>query len=285
MRTLKATDSRPSCINQVNLDPRATNKSIDIPTLKLSQFRSPAQASYFRPKKWCQGNFDPYSKMKSNFDAPQQKNNLISIESQTKYFLTAAQKPSQFRCLHSNQVNFDHPPKQKSALHWDHVKRHPPHWKQANFDCPHWNHINFDAHTKTNRFPARAQKTKSIPPAYTKTKSIDDHPKNKSFSAFTQEQSQVWPPLKNQVNFDTYTKAKQISIPHTKSSFFGPQHWGQVNFDPNSKNQVNFDSSRHKNQVNFNRQLCRVISDRNTKTKSIPKPTLKLSQFRSPTIK
>ena len=63
-------------------------------------------------------------------------------------------KPSHFRPVHKNQVNFDThtKPSQFRALPWNQVKFDLPHRNQVNFDHPHKKQVNFDALTKAKSF-------------------------------------------------------------------------------------------------------------------------------------
>ena len=63
-------------------------------------------------------------------------------------------KPSHFKPVHTNQVNFDpiQKPRQFRSLHWNQVNFDLSYWNQVNFDHPHKNQVNFDAPTKTMSF-------------------------------------------------------------------------------------------------------------------------------------
>ena len=121
------------------LTPAQKRKSSSVLTLKPSQFISPHKN---------QVDFDPNTEVKltsiptlnpSQFCMPPDtKTKFILIQTLNQVIFDSRTKPSQFWCLH-----------------WNQVKSHPPHWNHVYFDHPHNNQANFDANTKTMSFSGR----------------------------------------------------------------------------------------------------------------------------------
>ena len=84
-----------------SIDPHTKNESFSARTQRPCQFRSPLRKQY-------------------DFDAPDTKTKLISIQTLNQAILDPHTKPSQLR-----------------SLHWNHVNSDPPHWNQVYFDHPH----------------------------------------------------------------------------------------------------------------------------------------------------
>ena len=172
-------------------------------------------------------------------------NNFCQAHKNEVNFDTPKPKPSQFRSTHSNQLDFDRHPKNKSipipALKQENFDL-PHNWSY--FDHPHKNRVHFDAHTK----PSQPTKNKSISTTRTKNKSFDPHVKNnpfstrapkpspfrsqtKSISTYTLKLSSVRGADENKFNSDRpQIKIKPISI----------QNYKQVKFDTPQKIKDNF---------------------------------------------
>ena len=198
---------------------------------------------------------------------PRHKNRVnFDPDTKNKTFSTATKKPSHFRFLYWNQVNFDHPHTQINfirALNSSQVSS--PHWNQVNLDHPHNNHVNFDAYTKTKWFRARVQKPSEFRPPTLKPSQSLPTLKQVIFGPHSQPKS-IWPPGKKQGS---------ISIPTLKSSQFRSLHWNKSISTTHTTKSI---SSAHWNQVKFHPHA--EMKSISTITKSISMLTLNPSDIR-----
>ena len=151
---------------------------------KKSQFRSPTQN---------QDHFNPNTEINSvlistltlsQFWGPDAKNQSISTNhTKNKSIPIPTLKSSQFRSPHWNQVNFDHPHKNKSVepslkqvilgphTQTKSISMWSPHWNQVNFYHPHIKQVrrplnhSRSAHRKQINFDAPTQKPSNYDPS------------------------------------------------------------------------------------------------------------------------
>ena len=111
----------------------------------------------------------------------------------SKSISTTLTKPSHFRSVHWNQVNFD-----------------PPHRNQV----PHIYHVTCYAPRKAKSFSDRTQKPSYFRPPRQKPSQSIPILQTSHFRPAHKDQVNIDPPHKDQVNFDPHTKIKCISISH-----------------------------------------------------------------------
>ena len=251
---------RTSNKKQVHFDPDTKTKSFSTPRHKPNQFRS---------LNWTQVKFYPSHLNQVDIDQNQTKTKSISM-------LTL--KPSDSRPASKNEsisTTTTHP-KNKSIDHhtWNKLvlartrSISTPRTKNKSFSILSLKPSHFRSLTRKSSQLGRHNWIR----VEMRSPLIDPHSKIKSFSMSLHKNKLILihtlaiiffrPPRKNQVNFDPYTKFKSISIPTVIHSILTPRHQNQVDFDTFTKT-----------------KYVRPPQ----KNKSIPIPTLKSSEVRSPT--
>ena len=213
--------------------PRATNKSIRVPT---------PEPSYFRPHNWNQVNLDPHYTINS-ISMPRHINRTnVDPVTGSKSLFTDTQESSEFRSLHWNQIDSD-----------------LQHWNQVNFNFSHYNQTNAIPSLKLSQVRSSALKSGQFQPPTQKRRHFRSSHSNQSVSARKQKSCQIQPPKKRPSQSTTTLKTSQIrsmhynqfiSVPYTQKSRFWPNHWYHANLDPGS-NVKPIWMPRQKKRVNF----------------------------------
>ena len=234
--------------------PRKKMKSISIQILKPSHFRPlrENQVSYhlnFNPKHWNHVISDDAHQIQVNFDAHTNPKSLARIQ---KSFSTIT-KPSQFRGLHCNHINFD-------LQHQNQVISMPK-LKPSHFRIAHQNQVHFD-HPHKNQVNRTPRWTQVI------------------FGPHTTA-SKFQPPHNDQVSFDHHTKTKSFGTPTQKPSQFRSAHKIQLTFDPKTRTSIFIRTLAPSHLWGAHKK--KPISTASTKSKPISTSTVKPTLFRSPT--
>ena len=146
-----------------DFDPHAKTKSIPFLTLTSSQIRSPPYLKWIlMPSHSKQVNFDSCTKTNST--------RIPTL------------KPSQFRCLHCNQVIFD-PPRKRSQFRYQQKK-------QVEFDPSHKESIHFDATTEIKSIRSTLKNTVTFDVFTQKQDNFDPLTETKLFLNHKQKRSQ-----------------------------------------------------------------------------------------------